>query len=535
MRANQPAKPPFRRGRRPARLAGAPELPTGDELLRFFTLSDDLCCILGADGSFQRLNPAWEAKLGFAASELVGTPYLDLLHPDDRAATHAAHNLGVPVDIQGSLEVRFRCKDGSFRWFAWSFTPVPERGQTYAIAHDITESKRAEHEQRRLYAVAEGLRDILAVINSSRSLGEILAFITAQATRLLDVDAGQIYRLDRSIDPPDDTLFVEASHGFAADYVGAILKNAPLTISYQAIQRGAPIAVPDMADVVNRLLAQPTFGRGQQQLVTETRERFRGMLAVPLLIGGEAYGTIALYSEKPRPFHDEEIQLAVAFAAQAAQAIENARLREQVERAAIVEERRRLARELHDSVSQSLFSMSLLAQVLPDLWDIDRGEARAGLDQIRDLTRGALAEMRALLFELRPTDLGDHGLAHALREHVKAFESRVGLPVSLEVVGDLTLPVPIEQAFFRIAQEALANVARHAQARGIRLLLHGPAPVRMVIADDGKGFQIEQVGEGRFGLLSMRERAVGVGACFQIHSAANQGTDIVVEWPDPSE
>jgi signal transduction histidine kinase len=178
-----------------------------------------------------------------------------------------------------------------------------------------------------------------------------------------------------------------------------------------------------------------------------------------------------------------------------------------------------------------LFSVSLLAQVLPDLWEVDQQEARAGLHQIRDMTRSSLAEMRALLLELRPAALGQQRLAHGLRAHISAFERRTSIPVTVDVAGDPALPESVERAFFRIAQEALANVARHAQARSIRVALQGSMPVRLVIADDGQGFQPERVGDGCFGLVSMRERATQVGARLQVRSAVSQGTDIVVEWP----
>ena len=147
----------------------------------------------------------------------------------------------------------------------------------------------------------------------------------------------------------------------------------------------------------------------------------------------------------------------------------------------MLDARRRWARALHDSVSQSLFSMSLLAQVLPELWEVDPEEARAGLVQIRDLTRSALAEMRALLVELRPAALGEQGLAHALREHVAAFERRTGISVVVDLASKSRLPEPVEQAFFRITQEALANVARHAQAHRVRVTLRGSCSLAATI------------------------------------------------------
>jgi len=224
-------------------------------------------------------------------------------------------------------------------------------------------------------------------------------------------------------------------------------------------------------------------------------------------------------------------------AALLAAAIDNRRqhllVSERGQQIAVLEERRRLARELHDSVTQSLFSMSLLAQVLPDLWKVDRAEARAGLTQIRDLTRGALAEMRALLFELRPAALGERSLAHALREHAGAFAQRTGVPIALDIASDLALPEAVEQAFFRIAQEALANIARHARAHQARVALINGRPVRLLIADNGQGFQPERVAAGSFGLNSMRERAASIGARLEVRSTVGQGAEIIVEWSEP--
>ena len=266
-------------------------------------------------------------------------------------------------------------------------------------------------------------------------------------------------------------------------------------------------------------------------------DRRTALALIPLMVRGQRIGVVSLVSRQAHTWSEADLQPYQITAAQLAAAIDSRRqyllLAERGQELAVLEERRRLARELHDSVTQSLFSMSLLAQVLPDLWDNDPTEARASLGQIRDLTRTALAEMRALLFELRPAALGKQGLAHALREHLTSFERRAGIPVVVDVTGDPALPEPVEQAFFRIAQEALANVARHAQARRIRVILGGRTPVRLQIADDGQGFQPERVGDGRFGLVSMYERAAAVGARLQVRSASGQGTEIVVEWPNP--
>lgn len=257
---------------------------------------------------------------------------------------------------------------------------------------------------------------------------------------------------------------------------------------------------------------------------------------IPLMVRGRRIGMVLLSHPHTREWQHADLQPYQATAAQLATAIDSRQqhrlLAERGKQLAVLEERRRLARELHDSVTQSLFSMSMLSQVIPDLWELDRDEARLSLEQIRDLTRGALAEMRALLFELRPAEPGAQSLAQALTQHARSFEQRTGITVTVEIKGDLNLPDEVEQALLRIAQEALTNVSRHAQAQRVYLLLQGGHPIRMTISDNGRGFDPGQVSCGRFGLISMQERAVNINARLQVHSARGQGTEVVVEWPE---
>jgi signal transduction histidine kinase len=262
----------------------------------------------------------------------------------------------------------------------------------------------------------------------------------------------------------------------------------------------------------------------------------RAELVAPILSEGRLLGILTI--ESAAAIDEEDAQGIAIVADHLAIAIDSRRqqvqLAERRQELAVLDERRRLARELHDSVTQQLFGMSLLSQVLPELWQIDRAEALDALGQIRDLTRRALAEMRALLLELRPAELGDQELPHALRDLAAAF-GRADLRVEAEVEHGARLPDAVEEALFRIAQEALVNTARHAQARQVRVALASGPPCRLDIADDGRGFAVEQIGHGRFGLVSMRERAVGVGADIQIRSAPGEGTAISVIWPGASK
>jgi signal transduction histidine kinase len=208
-------------------------------------------------------------------------------------------------------------------------------------------------------------------------------------------------------------------------------------------------------------------------------------------------------------------------------------LRRQAGELAAGEERAHLARELHDSVTQALFSMTLVSRSVELLLDRDAEAAKAQLAQLRDLQREALAEMRALIFELRPGNLEQEGLTRALRTHTAALQGRIGLPVVVESTLDERLPLPIEEVLYRVSQEALHNIVKHAGARHVRLEVGRIAGgVRLRIADDGKGFDPARVPEGHLGLAGMGARADRIGARFSVKSVPGQGTTIEVLVPD---
>ncbi len=210
-------------------------------------------------------------------------------------------------------------------------------------------------------------------------------------------------------------------------------------------------------------------------------------------------------------------------------------LRRQAGELAAGEERAHLARELHDSVTQALFSMTLVTRAIELQLDRDPVAARGQLDQLRELQREALAEMRALIFELRPGNLEQDGLTRALRTHTAAIQGRVGLPVVVEDTLQERLPLAIEEALYRIAQEALHNVIKHAAAHQVRLEVgRTPEGVKLRIQDDGKGFDPSGVPDGHLGLAGMRARADKIGARFTCRSEPGQGTFIEVDVPDHS-
>lgn len=201
---------------------------------------------------------------------------------------------------------------------------------------------------------------------------------------------------------------------------------------------------------------------------------------------------------------------------------------------AVVAERTRLARDLHDAVTQTLFSASLTAEVLPELWETDTEQGRRTTEELRQLTRSALAEMRTLLLELRPSAVVQARLEDLVRQLTEATVSRTRAAVQVKVEGQRPLPDDVKIALYRIAQESLNNIAKYAKASNIHVdLRQQPAGVRLTISDDGIGFDPDTVGAGHFGQKIMRERAESIGARLTVQSEVGHGTVVMVTWNDP--
>lgn len=234
---------------------------------------------------------------------------------------------------------------------------------------------------------------------------------------------------------------------------------------------------------------------------------------------------------QPNQFSETDGQFFSAVAEHAAVAIENAQLYLHARANAAYEERNRLARELHDAVTQTLFAASLIADTLLDSWDQSPELTHQGLGELQQLTHGALVEMRTLLLELRPEAMTNKPLNELLQSLADAFTSRTKVPVDLSVTGVSLLPPHVQITFYRITQEALNNIFKHAQARSVRIALKGDATtVTLWVADDGRGFDLQKVPLDRMGLSIIRERAEAIGAEFQIRSLQGVGTTLTVTW-----
>ncbi len=266
------------------------------------------------------------------------------------------------------------------------------------------------------------------------------------------------------------------------------------------------------------------------------------ILLVPIISRESVSGFLGLeIHDKDRIITPDEYKLINIFALDVAQLFEDERLYQQSRALITAEERNRLARDLHDSVTQMLFSITLLAEVLPQIWRRNPEQGLQRLEKLRRLTRGALAEMRTMLLELRPTALINTPLGDLLAQLTEAVASRSGLPFELFIEQTPSLPENVQTNFYRIAQEALNNVVKHAQARKVTVSLSDtPLPhdlegvpgyeVRLVIQDDGVGYSTGVLRSDHMGFSIMRERAAAIHADLSLESQPGHGTQVTLIW-----
>lgn len=526
------------------------DLPAGEELLR--QLAERMDEVLWvADADRQRVlyvNPAYERVWLESRDSLYErpAPFLEAVYPAEweRAAERG-------VDRRFCLTRA----DGSERWvWARSF-PIPDASgrvtRIAGVAEDITEQVQSSRilEQRAAERTRE-LSTLLAISHQMAAVLEVkplLARILDELENLVDYTSATIYRL------LDEGQAVQV-----LDYRGPLPREQVVDLRFPVAET---VGLEEVAARREPVIIADTWG--DSPLARAWRESphlvqrwlvgtARSWMAVPLRLEERLIGMLRLGHQAPGRFSERHAELALAFADHAAVAMENARLYEQVQALAVLEERQRLARDLHDAVSQTLFSASLIAEVLPRVWQQDQVKGQESLNELQSLARGALGEMRTLLFELRPAALVDVAMAELLRHLVEAAASHAGVPISLSVETRCPIPADVQVAYYRIAQEGLNNVVKHARPTRAAVTLRcervaadeaiagapGASPpgeaeamrVEMVIEDDGRGFELESAHGGSFGLSNMQERAASIGARLEVTSRPEQGTRVRVVW-----
>ncbi len=396
----------------------------------------------------------------------------------------------------------------------------------------------AEERGRVVDAYPDGLgSEVTALLDAARDLAStleqrpLLELLLDHLSRLVDYTGTAILSLSEA----GDSLAFAHMRG-PASFTWEQARQITYSVAdfgppWDRLCQEEPIVI---ADIQDETLEAMTFRRmvGESDLST-TYAFIRSAMWIPLVVRERIIGLLSITNSTPHVYGPRDAALALAIARQAAVAMENARLHERARQAAVLEERQRLARELHDSVTQSLYGISLYAEAAARaLADGELDPLRNTLHEIRETTQEALGEMRLLLFDLRPPLLEEQGLADALHSRLRSVETRSGLVAELHAENAERLSAAMEQELYRLAQEALNNVLKHAHAARVEVRLNIAGDrATLEIVDDGVGFEPGLRGGNGFGLAGMRERAERLGGTLRVESAPGAGTRVHVEIP----
>jgi PAS domain S-box-containing protein len=494
--------------------AAADTARVGDEVLAAaLTASTDGIALVDETGRCVHVNPAGSAILGVPAESLVGRPSP---FPDP-----------TPREPGGSRQLMCWAIPGSPRERELEHRARPAvaagRPLTVVTFRDVTDVRM---QRRRFTAFASAAANV-AYAGSLRSTLDAICGELVETARLA---GAQIFLIDDSctwmrvhgaapVDrwPPDFTVRLEAARTRGAELV-----------SFAALRSGRPVVVRHRKA---QMLADARWAPLHDQLDGFDWDDF---VAVPLVVRGRPVGALNAYCRPDDEPDDDEVAFLTAMADQAAVAVENARLLAEVRGEAALDERHRLARELHDSACQRLFSMTLHLRAAR-LNDVPVPGVPDPLLTLEELAKAALDDMRALIFELHPTLLNTHGLISAVREQATWITTRGGPAVTVDGPDErLDVAAEAELDAYRLAQEALHNCVKHAQATHVHVRIgpaeDNPRTLLVEVADDGVGFDPATAAPG-LGLVSMRERAERLGGQLVVGPRPGGGTVVRLVAP----
>ncbi|MCX6032593.1 MAG: GAF domain-containing sensor histidine kinase [Chloroflexi bacterium] len=364
--------------------------------------------------------------------------------------------------------------------------------------------------QRRL-AESESFNRVLVSLLQKTVLEQVLNIVCAEAQGLIGATGSAVLLLT-------DQAWLEVKHRLGKPLAAVGPVPVEGSLAGQVVRQGEPVLVND-----------PAFF--EQAQVYQWPADLTALLAVPLRVNGGVIGVLDVVN-KAGGFTEEDIPVMSLFATQAAMAIEHARLQQQAEQLAVLAERQRLARELHDSVTQSLYSVTLYANAAILALAAGKGDVTAGyLQELQETAQEGMRDMRLLIFQLHPPVLEAEGLVAALQARLAAVEGRAGVQIEFRVEGERRLPIAIEAELFWIAQEALNNVRKHAAAQHVTVHLHfTTVTISLEVLDDGVGFDPGAVpAERRGGLRTIAERTAHMGGQLTYESTPGEGTQVKVE------
>jgi PAS domain S-box-containing protein len=465
--------------------------------------------------------------LGRSLEHVCGQPLLTLLAaPNKETLTHSMTHSGcwTAVVVRANGEEReVECTQAVMK--------QGELIQRVLVIHDITNVQQTMREAKILTRLATS-------ITYTDSLETILTTLAQEIVQIVGIQACFITLISGS--PPQFRVLSDYGlpPGFTTTMKDLALMGAKLP-TLSAFQEGHIVLhnFPPSEAFYSRLFPKKGWSPEEYALLKHflnLRLQFRGdnIVSVPLLYNDVCLGVFNIYYSSTKQSDVASIGLFASIAELATMTIHNARQFMAAQDKAAREERRRLARELHDSVSQHLYGITLGVQAARKFIDVDPSHACESLDYTLSQARICQSEMRALLFVLRPEALESDGLVVALKNHATAIGTRYNLPVEINFCSEPALSLEAKEALYRIAQEALHNVVKHAQAGQITLRLYEiDSHVLLEIKDNGMGFDPDATFPGHLGLHSMRERAHLFGGDLSIKSAPAWGTSVSVSLP----
>lgn len=367
-----------------------------------------------------------------------------------------------------------------------------------------------QQQTRLLLETSESLQRVTsALLQKVVTLEEVLELVCAESQRLTGATGSAVLLVE-----DEGWLRVTSSSGTPLP----VLDRMAISESFagMVVAKGKPLLLNDLESRVQAYYQSPDL---------------KTLLSIPLWADETIIGALDIVN-KPGGFSKEDIRIMSLFADQAAIAITNAQLHERAEQLAVVEERQRLARELHDSVTQALYSVNLYAEAARMALSAGRAEiATDNLQELRNMAREAMLDMRMLIFELHPPTLEEEGLASALQIRLEAVEARSGIQTEIQVEGDTRMPLAVEEELYRIAQEALNNAIKHARAQQVIVRLHANSDYFCLeVQDDGRGFDPAAAKQsGGLGLRSIEERVQRINGKLTMDSGPGEGTILRVE------
>ncbi len=389
------------------------------------------------------------------------------------------------------------------------------------LQEQIDEQRRTQTLEQEERVLTEALRDTLATMSSTLDLDKILDHILDTVQRVTPYDGAHVLFVE------SDLVRVVRQRGYVEkgldkDWLNQRIPIARLAALQQLIDIGKPLAIADTT-------TSPMW------IGFPGLDWVNSNVIAPIRSNSKILGFLSLDSAVPGFFTQAHAERLQTFADQAAIAIQNARLLDRAKRAAVVAERNRLANELHDTISQTLWSVSLISERLPAMWEIDQEEGRRTLATLHQLAQSALEEMRALLLELRPSSLADEKLGDLIRQAAAIITNRTGLPISVQVEAQEPAPPDVHFALYRIVQEALNNIVLHASASQVEVFFNSDSKrIDLSIQDNGVGFNPTDIGPTHLGLSIMKDRIRSIGATLEIISRKAGGALLKIIWVAPT-